>query len=268
MTRSRRSRSALVLSLLLASLQFTAACVPKKQLTSKQGEVDACFRALEEENRRKKELADATAELQRKLAELTAALDAAQGTSSQVDKLRAELEAQAKEVARLQTEKEELAKKSQTYDQLVESLKGEIEQGRVKITEANNRLTVELIDKILFDSGSTEIKTDGQNALRKVAGILRTINDKAILVEGHTDAVPISGKLTEKFPTNWELSVARATTVVRFLEDAGVDPNNLGAAGFSRFRPVAGNDSDKGKSQNRRIEIVLTPKVALRAEVR
>lgn len=243
---------------------FAGACVPKKQFIAKQKETDSCFKALQEENRRKKELAAATDELQNKLAELTKALDEAKGmTSAELDKLRDELLRSSEEVNKLQTEKEELAKKSQTYDQLVSSLKKEIDEGKIKIHEAKNRLSVELIDKILFDSGSTVIKPEGEAALRKVAGILRTIADRQILVEGHTDADPIRSTLAERFPTNWELSVARATTVVRFLEDSGVDPLNLGAAGFSRFRPVAGNESEKGKSLNRRIEIVLTPKVEI-----
>src|SRR5207253_3364522 len=107
------------------------------------------------------------------------------------------------------------------------------------------------------------IKPGGAAALRKVAAILRTVKDKQILVEGHTDAVDIKGELAKTYATNWELSAARATTVVRFLEDAGVDPSNLGAAGFSKFRPVADNTTESGKSQNRRIEIVLTPKTVV-----
>jgi chemotaxis protein MotB len=244
----------------------TGACVvPKKKLDQKQSEVDSCFKALAQENEKKKQLADATADLQNKLSELTKLLDEEQkkggGMSAQVDELQKELQAKADEVQKLQTEKEELAKKSATYDQLVSSLQNEIDQGKIKITEAKNRLSVELIDKVLFDSGSTEIKPEGQSALEKVAGVLRTITDKQIMVEGHTDNVPL--KSGAAFPTNWELSVMRATTVVRFLQDKGVDPSNLGATGFSQYRPIAGNDSDSGRHANRRIEIVLTPKPVL-----
>lgn len=260
-----RSHSLRRLAVVLAVGLAGSACVPKKDFVAKQAEVDSCFKALEEENRKKKELAAATAHLQAKLAELTSAYEAAEGLTAEkqaeLAKLKAELDKSSAEISRLQTEKEELAKKSQTYDQLVSSLQKEIDEGKIKIKEAKNRLSVELIDKILFDSGSTIIQPEGLEALKKVATILRGVSDKQILVEGHTDAVAITGKLTERFPTNWELSVARATTVVRFLEDQGVDPKVLGAAGFSKFRPVATNDTDAGKSLNRRIEIVLTPRI-------
>lgn len=267
----RLARSARVfgrLGSVVLAVALCSACVPKKKFDAKVKETDACFRALEADNARKKELAKATAELQAKLAELSKALAESEGkTSEQLAKLHEELQAKADEVQKLQTEKQELAKKAEdlekksaTYDALVSSLKSEIEAGKIKITEARNRLSVELIDKVLFDSGSTTLKPEGEVALRKVAGVLRGIDDKAILVEGHTDAVPITGELAQTFPTNWELSVARATKVVRFLEDAGVPPTNLGAAGFAKFRPVASNDSDEGRRLNRRIEIVLTPK--------
>jgi chemotaxis protein MotB len=254
---------------------FSAGClVPKHQLEEKQAEADAYARQLQTENAQKKELAKATADLQAKLDEMSKALVAARAAAdagaSPADKkeaeellsaLETELQEKADQIRKLQGEKAELEKKSQTYDALVEGLKKEIDDGQVKINEARGRLSVDLIDKILFDSGKTEIKPAGQEALRKVAAILKNIHDRDILVEGHTDAAMIHGTLSSTFPTNWELSVARATTVVRFLEDAGVDPGNLGAAGFSKFRPVADNTTEAGKSQNRRIEIVLTPKV-------
>lgn len=255
-------------SLLLAALLILTGCVPKRKYDAKAKESDACFRALEADNARKKELAQATFELKAKLGELSRALTAAEGRSTEeLARLQKELQEKADQVQSLQAEKQELAKKaeelerrSETYDALVESLKKEIAEGKIKITEANNRLSVELIDKVLFDSGSTVIKPEGEVALRKVAGVLRGIADRQILVEGHTDSVSITGALAETFPTNWELSTARATKVVRFLEDAGVPPSNLGAAGFSKFRPVASNDTERGRSLNRRIEIVLTPK--------
>ena len=80
------------------------------------------------------------------------------------------------------------------------------------------------------------------------------------MVEGHTDNVPIRNALKAKFPSNWELSTARATSVVRFLQDqGGIDPSKLSATGLSYFRPVAANDTPEGREQNRRIEIVLAP---------
>jgi chemotaxis protein MotB len=94
-----------------------------------------------------------------------------------------------------------------------------------------------------------------------VARGLKGIDDRLIMVEGHTDDVPIGAKIAEKFPTNWELSTARATTVVRYLQDKGVAPKHLGATGFSECRSVAPNDSDRNRQKNRRIDIVLTPEL-------
>jgi chemotaxis protein MotB len=154
---------------------------------------------------------------------------------------------------------QQLAQKTQTYDSLVKSLETEIRQGKIKISEAKDRLTVNLIDKILFDSGSTKIKTEGREALKKVAEVLRDVRDKRIQVEGHTDNVKVGPSLQGRYPTNWELSTARATSVVRFLAESGVPTEKLNAAGYGEFMPVASNDSDEGRSQNRRIEIALVP---------
>ena len=249
-----------VLSMAVVTLSLAACIVPKKKLEEKQAEADGCYKALQSENAKRKQLAQATAELQAKVDEMQAALGEAKLNSGELQRLQAELEEKANAIEHLQTEKAELEKKSHTYEDLMNGLKKEIDDGQVKIKESQGRLSVDLIDRILFDSGSTTIKPAGGEALRKVAAVLRTVKDRQILVAGHTDAVDIRGELSKTFPTNWELSAARATTVVRFLEDAGVDPSNLGAAGFSKFQPVADNTSESGKSQNRRIEIVLTPK--------
>ena len=246
----------------ILSLSLVACLVPKKKLDDKQHEADACYKALQEEHDKKQQLAAATADLQSKLDALNKELDdeKAKGTtfSSQVEQLQKDLQDKAAALAQAESEKAELQKKSATYDDLVRSLQGEIDAGKVKITEAENRLSVELIDKVVFDSGSTEIKPEGQAAIAKVAAILKNVHDKQILVEGHTDNVPL--KANARFADNWDLSTARATTVVRALANAGVDAANLGAAGYAFYRPVATNDSDEGRHQNRRIEIVLTPK--------
>jgi len=94
----------------------------------------------------------------------------------------------------------------------------------------------------------------------KVGAALKAIQDKAIRVEGHTDNVPIATSLQDRFASNWELSTARATAVVRYLQDkAGIAPDHLIAAGYGEFRPIAPNTTPEGRTQNRRIEIVLVP---------
>src|SRR6185503_11899727 len=106
-----------------------------------------------------------------------------------------------------------------------------------------------------------QVKPAGVKVLKQVSDILKTVTDKQIRIEGHTDNVPISSKLQDKFKTNWELSTARATTVVRYLIDqGGVQPQALSAVGYADTHPIASNESEEGRSSNRRIEIVLYPK--------
>ncbi|MBI3596403.1 MAG: OmpA family protein [Nitrospirae bacterium] len=108
-----------------------------------------------------------------------------------------------------------------TYESLVKDLKGEIEKGEIKVTQIRDKLTVNLVEKILFDSGRAEVKPQGKEVLKKVGNILKEVKDKDIRIEGFTDNVPIGGTLVQKFPTNWELSTQRATNVLRFLQDEG-----------------------------------------------
>ena len=168
------------------------------------------------------------------------------------------------EIGRLQkvtAEKEqEIARLRSTYDSLVRDLKKEIEAGEIKVTQFRDLLTVNLVEKILFDSGRAEIKPRGLEILQRVGDILKGVPEKVVRIEGHTDNVPIGAALRARFPTNWELSTARATVVARFLQDkVGLDPTRLSAAGYGEYRPVAPNDSDERRAQNRRIEIILAP---------
>jgi len=169
----------------------------------------------------------------------------------------AALKAQADQLA--QEKERAIASVKNTYDSLLTELKQEIKQGEIQITQLKDRLTVNMVDKILFDSGSAVIKKNGEKVLDRVGEILKGVTGRQIKVEGHTDNVPISARLAEKFPSNWELSTARATTVVRYLQGRGVNPSVLSAEGYAEFRPVGSNDTDEGKSANRRIEIVLIP---------
>jgi len=138
------------------------------------------------------------------------------------------------------------------------SLKDQIEAQQIEVVEENDTLKVIFIDKILFDSGSAEINMRGKDLLQAMAGSLRGDKYQPIIVEGHTDNVPLSASLQKRFPSNWELSTARAAAVVRFFQvDAGINPDRLSARGYSFYRPVAPNDTEEGRRQNRRIEIIL-----------
>ena len=158
------------------------------------------------------------------------------------------------------TKAEEAQKTSRTYEEMLEKMKIEISQGQVTISELKGKLTVNLVDAVLFDSGKSEVKPAGLVVLQKVIDILKTVKDKAIRIEGHTDNVQISGSLSKKYPSNWELSSARAINVTRYLQLQGIDPSVLSAVAYGEHHPVAGNNSDEGKAKNRRIEIILVPK--------
>lgn len=155
---------------------------------------------------------------------------------------------------------EAVQKVSTTYEGLLREMKEEIQQGQVTITELKGKLTVDVVDKILFDSGRAEVKQAGLEVLKRVVAILVGVTDKTIRVEGHTDNVPISGALVKRYPTNWELAAARAINVTRYLEKEGIDPGLLSAAAFGEYQPVADNGTAEGRAKNRRIAIILLPK--------
>ncbi len=262
----------------------------KTQLEQTQNDL---ANSRQENTRLRKEMEDSKAALEREISSLKAQLQelSSKGimTSKEIEALRQERErfsasdkAKGDELANLAKEKEylnrelerlqmkageisaekekELAKVKNTYEDLVKEMQKEIEMGDIKITQAVDRLSVNLVEKILFASGKAEVKPEGLKILKRVGDILKNISDKQIRVEGHTDNVKISARLREKFPTNWELSTARASNIVRYLQDkVGVDPKMLSAAGLSEYKPVASNDTEEGKAQNRRIEIVLLP---------
>ena len=167
------------------------------------------------------------------------------------------------EVAKISKEKEEeIAKARNTQAEMVKTLQKEVELGQVKITQLADRLSVNIVDKILFPSGEKEITEEGRRVLKRVGDVLFQIKDKTFRIEGHTDNVPTGKVLRGKFPSNWELSTARATNVVRFLQEfAGIDPATLEAVGMGEYHPIASNKTPQGRSQNRRIEIILFPRV-------
>lgn len=237
----------------------------RKEIEAKDKEI-ASQKAKLEELSSKGMMTSKEIEALRQERERLSALD--KGKAEEIAKLTKEREYLSRELERLQlkageisAEKEkELAKVKNTYETLVTEMKKEIEKGDIKITQAVDRLSVNLVEKILFDSGKAEIKPDGLKILKRVGDILKGITDKQIRVEGHTDNVRVSAKLRQKYPTNWELSTARANNVVKYLQEkVGIDPKMLSAAGFSEYKPVADNAIAEGRAQNRRIEIALLP---------
>ncbi len=153
-----------------------------------------------------------------------------------------------------------LQRKSKVYERMVKNLESDVEKGNLKLQEAQGRLTVSVLDKIVFAPGGLEISPEGRVVLKKLANLLKGLTGKRIQVEGHTDALPVRPMADRRYRDNWELSTLRASAVVRFLQEAGgVDPTLLSAVGHGPFQPVATNATPEGRRKNRRIEIVLTP---------
>ena len=178
------------------------------------------------------------------------------------DSLRQQGESLRQERDALEGERDALKKaKDETvshYDALVSQLSQEVKKGSLQITRYKNMLSVDVADKIFFASGSATIKESGREVLKKVGKALAQYPDKVIRVVGHTDNVPLTKAHQKLFPTNWELSVARATNVVRFLQDeCKIGPERLVAAGRGPYQPVASNDTPESRQKNRRIEIML-----------
>jgi chemotaxis protein MotB len=163
-------------------------------------------------------------------------------------------------LADLKKKEAEVQSESNTYKQLMQEMKGEIAKGQVTISELKGKLTLDVVDKILFASGQAEVTKEGLAVLNRVIDILKNVKDKAIRIEGHTDNVRIKGKLARQYPTNWELSAARAINVTKYLQQQGIDPTLLSATAFGEYKPVANNDSSEGRAKNRRIAIILLPK--------
>ncbi len=172
--------------------------------------------------------------------------------------LARELEDKIKQIS--STKNDEIKKLKSTYEELILNLQEQVESGDIAVTRMADRLNVKIVNKILFPSGKANISPEGKQVLKRLGRIFKTAGNKHIKVAGHTDNIPIHRKLKSQFSTNWELSVIRATNVVRFLiDDVGVDPHRIEASGFGENRPVATNKTRAGRLRNRRIEILLLP---------
>jgi len=194
------------------------------------------------------QLKQARAELESSKAEL-------ESSKAELEKVRADL------ASELGQQRKELEQFKQAQQELSHRLEAEMKKGQVLIRQANGQLVVDLVDKLMFDSAAVELNESGKDVLRRVAETLRSMPDKLIMVAGHTDNVPISDKLVDTYPTNWELSTARATGVVRFLQDECKIPGErLAAVGYSQYRPVGTNRNHRGRRRNRRIEVILMPR--------
>jgi chemotaxis protein MotB len=250
-------------------------------LTGKIKERDARIVALEKQIAdTEARLRDTETKLATALAEKTKLLKDVDDSTALVGELKKRLQKLGQNVEKLTSEKgqlahgleearvrlEELRKqkaaaeaRAQVFRSLVTKLRSMIDAGQLKVVIRDGRMLIALPNDVLFDSGKTAVKPDGKAALARVAQVLAGIADRKFIVAGHTDSVPIH---SERFPSNWELSTARAVEVTRFLLANGMKPAALAAAGYGEFDPVAANDTAEHRALNRRIEIVLQPNLA------
>jgi chemotaxis protein MotB len=157
---------------------------------------------------------------------------------------------------------QEAQERSKLLDDLQSKFKTMIDAGHLKVTTRHGRIVLQLHNDVLFPTGDAELKPDGKQAVSEIAATLRSVSFKRFQVAGHTDSQPITAETKKTYPTNWELSTARAIAVVKLLTASGVDPAMLSAAGYGPYDPVASNATPDGQSKNRRIEITLVPNVA------
>ncbi|MGE0821043.1 MAG: OmpA family protein [Candidatus Binatia bacterium] len=159
-----------------------------------------------------------------------------------------------------QRQEAQLLEIQEIYNRLVSSLQNEIAQKNIALHQAQGQLTVRILERVLFPSGQATLTPEGTQIIDKVGAVLEKISDQRLLVEGHTDNVPIGSALRSRFPTNWELSTARATEVVKYLlSHTRVPAQQLSAVGRADTLPVSSNATEEGRKLNRRIEIIVFP---------
>jgi chemotaxis protein MotB len=254
-----------------ACLLLAAGCVTSGKYEAKVGELS---QAVAREDKLRGDLTQSrreTAELQKKydsavgvIAELKDRLGKlgqnVEELSTERGKLTAGLQDAEQRLEELRKQKAAAEARAAVFRNLIDKLRSMIDAGQLKVTIRKGRMLIVLPNDVLFDSGRTDLKLAGKTAVTQVAQVLAsTMADRRFLVAGHTDNVPIK---TARFPSNWELSTARAVEVARLLVAGGMKPEALGAAGYAEFDPAASNATPDGKNQNRRIEIVLEPNLS------
>jgi chemotaxis protein MotB len=194
------------------------------------------------------------AKVKAQLADLQSSADQA---ASQANQLRQELTNSQARIESLIQEKEQVTR---TQHQIEEQMRTALQSKDVTISELQGKLTVNILDRVLFASGEAELKPEGEKVLDQLASVLTQHTNRQVYVIGHTDNVPIRGSVFGRYSSNWELSTARATSAVRYLvEKAGADPTRMAAVGYGEFHPIADNSTAEGRARNRRIAIVIMP---------
>ena len=212
-----------------------------------------------------------TSELASKETSLTELQEQLQGAHSHIHSLEGEVADTRKELRRLKAKlytltgekalvETEMDQMKSIYESLIADLKEQIEHQEVSIERFKEEISVTFVDRILFDFGKATITLEGGKILNRIGESLQTVKGKRIRVVGHTDDRPIHPDYRDKFPSNWELSSARASAVVWYLQEKiGCNPTSLEAVGRSFYDPIASNETAEGRAKNRRVKIIIAP---------
>jgi len=238
---------------LIASL--VAGCGVKKETHQKVlDELTATQAQLEEERKKNQQLDSQNQDLSGELGGMSKEKAEA---AARAARLAAEMQATEAELLELRKQREAAEKRLAAFRDLAAKFKSLVDTGKLKVAFRNGQMVLELPSGVLFASGQADLSAGGQAALQEILDVLNDFKDRRFMIAGHTDNVPIKKR---KFRNNWALSTARAVSVVDYMVDtAGFPATNVAAAGYGEFAPVAANDSEEGRQQNRRIEIILVP---------
>ncbi len=255
-TASRAGRFVLIGLVVIAAV----ACY-KSDFEAATARVQELEGELEEANSRNSQLQE---QVQALTAENGTLSDRLRALGEDVSQLRAEAGQLTTDLEAARSRAEELARRERQHAERLATMRAMlgrfhdmIASGRLRVRIVRGRMVIEMSSNILFDPGSADLSEEGEDALAEVASVLRDIRNRDFQVAGHTDNVPITR--SRRFRDNWSLSTGRAREVVAFLQEQGVNPQHLSAAGYSEFAPAATNDTEDGRQANRRIEIVLMP---------
>ncbi|MGI8892150.1 MAG: OmpA family protein [Bacteroidia bacterium] len=243
------------------------ACVPIRKLKETEALLQNCENSLTETQAQVAALQIDTMNLGRDYRALQGEKRLLESTSSsELQNLNKELRQREQELATREARLRELQGIINRQDSMVNALRNTLTNALVgfpkdelSVEIRNGKVYVSLSDKLLFPSGSTAVEPKGKDALVKLSEVLAKNQDIDILIEGHTDNVPV--RTGSAFKDNWDLSVLRATSIVRILTSNGVDSRRILPSGRSEYYPVAENETAEGKSRNRRTEIILSPKL-------
>lgn len=234
------------LNMAVFSLMFLSACVST-------GTYDL---AISERDEAQKSLADAQAEISRNQEEIISNKERLKSATEALEASRLQIASTQTQVAAMKRIEAETKRRNEIYGQFIERLKSMIDGGQLTVSIEEGRIVINLPNNVLFKSGRSLLNDRAKESLAPIATVLSQFSDRRFQVEGHTDNEAIKSK---KFPSNWELSTARALSVVHLLIDMGVNPENISAAGYGEFRPRADNSTEEGRKLNRRIEIIMLP---------